>query len=184
MRCRYVDVILQLVEKAGDFVSDDIWYRVVQIVTNNDDLQAYAASKGLAYLRASAVHETMIKVRAARPSCRARSACALRPHGPAFFSRRPLSCASLPHPLPCLKLVWLCVCVRGCRWARTCWASTATCSRASPAAAPPTSSPRCTTTSTPPGQPAARRPASCSRLPGSRRGPLVCLPARACPLPL
>ncbi|GAQ92348.1 adapitin protein [Klebsormidium nitens] len=58
----YVDVILQLVEKAGDFVSDDIWYRVVQIVTNNDDLQAYAASKGLAYLRASAVHETMIKV--------------------------------------------------------------------------------------------------------------------------
>jgi hypothetical protein len=105
--CRYVDVILQLVEKAGDFVSDDIWYRVVQIVTNNDDLQvsprpltprippaaamlassaivppcpawpvlladwccvwpvqAYAASKVLAYIRAAAVHETMLKVAA------------------------------------------------------------------------------------------------------------------------
>lgn len=37
--CRYVDVILQLIDKAGDFVSDDIWYRVVQFVTNNDDLQ-------------------------------------------------------------------------------------------------------------------------------------------------
>lgn len=36
---RYVDVILQLIEKAGDFVSDDIWYRVVQFVTNNEDLQ-------------------------------------------------------------------------------------------------------------------------------------------------
>jgi AP-2 complex subunit alpha len=35
----YVEVILQLIEKAGDFVSDDIWYRVVQFVTNNDDLQ-------------------------------------------------------------------------------------------------------------------------------------------------
>jgi hypothetical protein len=32
-------VILQLIEKAGDFVSDDIWYRVVQFVTNNEDLQ-------------------------------------------------------------------------------------------------------------------------------------------------
>lgn len=34
-----MDVILQLIEKAGDFVSDDIWYRVVQFVTNNEDLQ-------------------------------------------------------------------------------------------------------------------------------------------------
>lgn len=41
MCLRYVDVILQLIEKAGDFVSDDIWYRVVQFVTNNDDLQVF-----------------------------------------------------------------------------------------------------------------------------------------------
>jgi AP-2 complex subunit alpha len=38
----YVDVILQLIDKAGDFVSDDIWYRVVQFVTNNEDLQVLA----------------------------------------------------------------------------------------------------------------------------------------------
>lgn len=38
---RYVDVILQLIDKAGDFVSDDIWFRVVQFVTNNEDLQVY-----------------------------------------------------------------------------------------------------------------------------------------------
>jgi AP-2 complex subunit alpha len=58
----YVDVILQLIEKAGDFVSDDIWYRVVQFVTNNEDLQAYAAAKALDYLDKPAVHETMVKV--------------------------------------------------------------------------------------------------------------------------
>ncbi|KAL8155013.1 hypothetical protein AgCh_000401 [Apium graveolens] len=33
----YVDVILQLIDKAGDFVRDDIWFRVVQFVTNNEE---------------------------------------------------------------------------------------------------------------------------------------------------
>ena len=42
--CRYVDVILQLIDKAGDFISDDIWFRVVQFVTNNDDLQVIKKS--------------------------------------------------------------------------------------------------------------------------------------------
>eukprot|EP00249_Psilotum_nudum_P016111 c25662_g1_i1 orf=510-3545(-) len=58
----YVDVILQLIDKAGDFISDDIWYRVVQFVTNNDDLQAYGAVKAREYLDKPAVHETMVKV--------------------------------------------------------------------------------------------------------------------------
>ncbi len=40
----YVDTILQLLNIAGDFVSDDIWHRVVQIVTNKEDLQKYAVS--------------------------------------------------------------------------------------------------------------------------------------------
>ncbi|ERN13229.1 AP-2 complex subunit alpha-1 [Amborella trichopoda] len=58
----YVDVILQLIDKAGDFVSDDIWYRVVQFVTNNEDLQPYAAAKAREFLDKPAVHETMVKV--------------------------------------------------------------------------------------------------------------------------
>lgn len=37
-------MILQLIDKAGDFVSDDIWFRVVQFVTNNEDLQVALAS--------------------------------------------------------------------------------------------------------------------------------------------
>ncbi|XP_023636452.1 AP-2 complex subunit alpha-2 isoform X4 [Capsella rubella] len=60
----YVDVILQLIDKAGDFVSDDIWFRVVQFVTNNEDLQPYAASKAREYLDKVAIHETMLKVSA------------------------------------------------------------------------------------------------------------------------
>ncbi|KAL0390032.1 UNVERIFIED_CONTAM: AP-2 complex subunit alpha-1 [Sesamum calycinum] len=60
----YVDVILQLIDKAGDFVSDDIWFRVVQFVTNNEDLQSYAALKAREYLDKPAIHETMVKVSA------------------------------------------------------------------------------------------------------------------------
>ncbi|XWS28631.1 hypothetical protein CRYUN_Cryun25bG0087400 [Craigia yunnanensis] len=60
----YVDVILQLIDKAGDFISDDIWFRVVQFVTNNDDLQLYAAAKAKEYLDKPAVHEKMVKVSA------------------------------------------------------------------------------------------------------------------------
>ncbi|KAL1200907.1 AP-2 complex subunit alpha-2 [Cardamine amara subsp. amara] len=60
----YVDVILQLIDKAGDFVSDDIWFRVVQFVTNNEDLQPYAASKVREYMENIVIHETMVKVSA------------------------------------------------------------------------------------------------------------------------
>ncbi|GKV16639.1 hypothetical protein SLEP1_g27254 [Rubroshorea leprosula] len=60
----YVDAILQLIDKAGDFISDDIWFRVVQFVTNNEDLQSYAAAKAREFLDKPAVHETMVKVSA------------------------------------------------------------------------------------------------------------------------
>ena len=39
----YVDVILNVIQQAGDFVSEDIWHRLVQIVTNTPDVQKYAA---------------------------------------------------------------------------------------------------------------------------------------------
>ncbi len=35
--------ILRLISAAGDHVGDEVWYRVVQIVTNTEDLQEYAA---------------------------------------------------------------------------------------------------------------------------------------------
>mmetsp|Transcript_2698 Transcript_2698/g.7705 ORF Transcript_2698/g.7705 Transcript_2698/m.7705 type:complete len:1005 (+) Transcript_2698:224-3238(+) len=38
----YVRVVLQLIQTAGEQVSEEIWYRVVQIITNEEQLQQYA----------------------------------------------------------------------------------------------------------------------------------------------
>ena len=58
----YVDVILQLISLAGDFVSDEIWFRVVQIVTNHEDIQEYAAKTAFEALKHPSCHETTVKV--------------------------------------------------------------------------------------------------------------------------
>ena len=60
----YVDVILQLIRSAGDFVSEEIWYRVVQIVTNQgEQLQEYATQTVWRALGEDALpHRTLLKV--------------------------------------------------------------------------------------------------------------------------
>ena len=58
----YVDIILQLIQLAGDQVSDDIWFRVVQIVTNHQNLQKYAAETVFKALAKEPVHENMVRV--------------------------------------------------------------------------------------------------------------------------
>lgn len=58
----YVDTILQLISAAGDHVGAEVWYRVVQLVTNNEDLQAYAAAAVFQHLKAAQCHENMIRV--------------------------------------------------------------------------------------------------------------------------
>ncbi|KAF9433906.1 hypothetical protein BGZ76_008832, partial [Entomortierella beljakovae] len=58
----YVDVILQLISSAGDHVGEEVWYRVVQIVTNHESLQEYAAKMVLHYMRSPHCHENMLKV--------------------------------------------------------------------------------------------------------------------------
>jgi hypothetical protein len=40
----YVDTILRLMSTAGDHVGDEVWYRVVQIVTNTEELQEASLS--------------------------------------------------------------------------------------------------------------------------------------------
>jgi len=45
----YIDVVIRLLSKSGDYVTDDIWWRVIQIITGfgneqNETLQKYAAS--------------------------------------------------------------------------------------------------------------------------------------------
>jgi hypothetical protein len=59
--CRYVDTILKLLALAGNYVSDQVWMRVVQIVTNHEDLQVYAAETCFKALSSEPVHESMVK---------------------------------------------------------------------------------------------------------------------------
>ena len=58
----YVDISMRLIAMAGDHVSDEVWQRIIQIVTNNDELQVYAAQNTLQYCKADHCHETLIKI--------------------------------------------------------------------------------------------------------------------------
>lgn len=58
----YVDISLRLIAMAGDHVSDEVWQRVIQIVTNNEGLQVYAAQNILEYIKLDQCHETIIKI--------------------------------------------------------------------------------------------------------------------------
>ncbi|PWN35398.1 Adaptor protein complex AP-2 alpha subunit [Meira miltonrushii] len=58
----YVDTILQLISSAGDHVGEEVWFRVCQIVTNNEDVQEYAAKKVFEHLKSTSCHENLIKV--------------------------------------------------------------------------------------------------------------------------
>lgn len=58
----YVDISLRLIAMAGDHVSDEVWHRAIQIVTNNEELQVYAAQNILQYVKADHCHETLVKI--------------------------------------------------------------------------------------------------------------------------
>ncbi|CAK7241962.1 MAG: hypothetical protein STHCBS139747_003435 [Sporothrix thermara] len=58
----YVDITLRLIAMAGDHVSDEVWQRVIQIVTNNEELQVYAAKNSLMYVKQDHCHETLVKI--------------------------------------------------------------------------------------------------------------------------
>jgi AP-2 complex subunit alpha len=58
----YVDTILSLISTAGEHVGEEVWYRVVQIVTNTEDLQEYAARAVFEHLKSPTSHESLVKV--------------------------------------------------------------------------------------------------------------------------
>ncbi|KIM32693.1 hypothetical protein M408DRAFT_185378 [Serendipita vermifera MAFF 305830] len=58
----YIDTILQLISSAGDHVGEEVWYRVVQITTNTDNLQEYASRAVFEHLRQPQCHESLVKV--------------------------------------------------------------------------------------------------------------------------
>jgi AP-2 complex subunit alpha len=59
----YVDVVIQMISIAGDHVSDEIWHRLVQVVTNNGEaLQGYASRQLYTVLESATAHQTAVKV--------------------------------------------------------------------------------------------------------------------------
>ncbi|KAF4319644.1 hypothetical protein BBO99_00006029 [Phytophthora kernoviae] len=57
----YVDTVLQLLTIAGSEVPDAVWHRVVQIITNREDLQRYAAEQMFKAMEPRYVDETTTK---------------------------------------------------------------------------------------------------------------------------
>ena len=57
-----MDVAVRLIALAGDYVAEDVWWRIVQIVTNNDSVQAYAAGKVFVEMKNPHVHHNMVKL--------------------------------------------------------------------------------------------------------------------------
>jgi AP-2 complex subunit alpha len=64
----YVDTIFALIGTAGDHVGDEVWYRVIQIVTNTEDLQEYASKAVFEHLRTPTTHESLVKIGGESPS--------------------------------------------------------------------------------------------------------------------
>lgn len=59
----YVDVSMDLIERAGEFVSEDIWHRVIQLVTNNEGMREYAANRVADSLERGGSHEVKYTTR-------------------------------------------------------------------------------------------------------------------------
>ena len=61
----YTDVMITLIERAGEFSTKDIWHSTVQLITNNDDLHTYAATKVRAFASSPPPVTAMLKSHAA-----------------------------------------------------------------------------------------------------------------------
>jgi len=58
----YVDVMIALIIGAGDQISDDVWHRVVQIISNDEALQPYAARSVMNSMQSLGSQENLIKI--------------------------------------------------------------------------------------------------------------------------
>lgn len=58
----YVDTMLQIISLAGDYVTEAVWYRIVQIVINNDSVHEHAAEKLLMSVQNKYAHDIIISI--------------------------------------------------------------------------------------------------------------------------
>ncbi|GBM58752.1 AP-2 complex subunit alpha-2 [Araneus ventricosus] len=63
LKC-YIDVILKLLKFYGEYVTKAVWYRFIQLVTNNKDLRGYAAKTLFDALQTQPYYDTFVAVAA------------------------------------------------------------------------------------------------------------------------
>lgn len=56
----YIDIMIQVILAAGDYVAEEVWFRVIQVITNSPDVQEYACEKLLSAVKSRYAHETAI----------------------------------------------------------------------------------------------------------------------------
>ena len=64
----YIDVVIRLLTKSGDYITDDIWWRLCQIATGfgkegtNPQLQQYSVGAVVSSLQNTHIHENLVKL--------------------------------------------------------------------------------------------------------------------------
>lgn len=61
-RTMYIDAILNILKIAGEFVSEAVWCRFIQIITNEDAVQSYAAKSAFEAIETPRCHEKLVTV--------------------------------------------------------------------------------------------------------------------------
>eukprot|EP00884_Botryococcus_braunii_P018832 jgi/Botrbrau1/5632/Bobra.55_1s0021.1 len=56
----YLDIMLTLIERAGEYASKDVWHSTIQLITNYPELHTYAAVKAHSALQRGASHEAIV----------------------------------------------------------------------------------------------------------------------------
>lgn len=65
----YIDSVIKLISSSGDYVTDDIWFRIIQMIVgfgkeSNSELQKYAALKLFSSINIPHAHENLIRIAA------------------------------------------------------------------------------------------------------------------------
>ncbi|KAL4505321.1 hypothetical protein ABPG72_002383 [Tetrahymena utriculariae] len=65
----YIDCVIKLISSSGDFVTDDIWFRIIQMIVgfgkeSNPELQRYAALKLFTSINIPHAHENLVCIAA------------------------------------------------------------------------------------------------------------------------
>ena len=58
----YIDNIIKLISTAGECVNEEVWFRLIQVVTNRAEVQCHAVQVAFEALKAKGCHENMVRL--------------------------------------------------------------------------------------------------------------------------